>query len=99
MRTCANCGKKISGKSSKMYCGGTCKTAAARSRKKAQTDETTNAITKAQMKDVNYIGNYSPDAKERLLRVHALLGKKAFDLALDAAFIAVFDIVELRVFD
>jgi hypothetical protein len=96
MRTCANCGKKIEGRATKKYCGDTCKTGAYRSRKQTARDTVRNAISRAELKDINYIGNHSPDAKERLIRVHSICGKRALELALEAVYVAVVDMLEIN---
>lgn len=92
MRECANCGKRIEGRATKKYCGDTCKTGAYRSRKLTAKEEGKSTLSKGQKHDLNHVGNYSPDAMQRLLKVKALCGRRAFDLALDACYIAVVDI-------
>lgn len=94
MKTCAICGEKIEGRASKLYCGKTCKQAAYMRRKIVDERIETNRISTAQKKDLKYIREKSPDAYDRLIKLFALCGKQAFDMALDAVFSAVVDVVE-----
>lgn len=52
------------------------------------------AMKRAELADLNYIGNHSPDAMSKLQVILARYGKDVFMAALDACYVAVVDVIE-----
>lgn len=91
-KICPYCGKKFKGHANRVYCSPAHKRAAYLSRKKQEEETAKNRISRAELKDLNFVGNASPDAKQRLEAIYALFGVEAFRAALDACYVAVVDI-------
>lgn len=91
MKTCPKCGKKVTGRANKIYCGGACKKAANRSRKKQEKQTAANTMTDGERKDLSYIQRFSPEAVDKLEAIFHMHGKTVFFLALEAVYIAVVD--------
>jgi len=85
------CGKKFTGRASQLYCGGTCKTRAYRSRKRQGSETKSNAITPGVREDLNFIRQFSESAYGTLLNIRAAHGRAPFDDALEAVYKAVKD--------
>lgn len=95
-RICAFCGKKIEGHANKKYCSKAHKRAAYLSRKKQEEVTVKQTIKRSELVDLNFVGNHSPDAKMKLISLHARYGKDAFLAALDACYVAVVDVVTIQ---
>lgn len=92
MKRCAHCGQEFNpSRPNTIYCGGTCKTGAYRSRKRQEKEAKYNKLTPAARADLNFVRQFSETAYGRLMEMRATLGRAAFESALDACFAAVKD--------
>lgn len=91
MARCLRCGKEFTGRKSKIYCGGTCKTGAYRSRKDQTKETKRNKLSDATLEDLKFIRQYSETAYQKLMELRALHGRYAFENAIDLTYAAVKD--------
>lgn len=93
MQKCDHCGKKFNGRATQRYCGGSCKTAAYRSRKRQHKETHVRVLTSAELKDLEYIRERSQGAYDRIMSIRANYGTACFGDALSAVYEAVIDVI------
>lgn len=97
MKRCDFCGKKFSGRANQLYCGGTCKSAAYKSRKRQKGETQERALSSGMKKDLNLIREKSEDAYDKLMHMHAAYGRSCFEDAMEIAWSLLMDIASPEV--